>query len=159
MRQRKLDWKTGWLVYNIYLRCNNFLKHIATVFGIRLTTVHTMVYVWVDALCETLAKFFPAPTRSQMLRAYSKNMIKKFGCALIYMLLDATNIGVETMSMKTSNTVVYSAYKHGSTMKQLAACDPIGAVADPMIGSGHGTQSNCNCRLGDAQGGSIWYDG
>ena len=65
-------------------------------------------------------------------------MIKKFGRANIYMLLDATEIGAMVSSMKTVNAVLYSAYKHGSTVKWLAACDPIGAVANPMVGSGHG---------------------
>ena len=54
------------------------------------------------------------------------------------MLLDATEIGAETASMKTVKAVLYSAYKHGSTVKWLAACDPIGVVADPMTGLGHG---------------------
>ena len=65
-------------------------------------------------------------------------MIKKFGRENIYMLLDATKIGAMVSSMKTVNAVLYSAYKHGSTVKWLAACDPIGAVANPMVGSGHG---------------------
>ena len=32
----------------------------------------------------------------------------------------------------------YSAYKHNSTLKWLAACCPIGAVPDKFIGRGHG---------------------
>ena len=40
--------------------------------------------------------------------------------------------------MKTVNAILYSTYKHDLTMKWLAACCPIGAVADKFIGSGHG---------------------
>ena len=40
--------------------------------------------------------------------------------------------------MKMVNAIMYSPYKHGSTCKWLAACCPIGAVANPMIGVGHG---------------------
>ena len=56
----------------------------------------------------------------------------------MWILLDATEMSVEVPSMKTVNGIMYSAYKHESTMKWLAACDTIGAVADPMIGVGHG---------------------
>ena len=53
------------------------------------------------------------------------------------MLLDATKIGAEVASMKTVNAVLYSAYKHGSTYKWLAACDLIGPVVNRMVGTGH----------------------
>ena len=137
-RPRAMCWKTEWLVYNFYVRCDISMQRIATLFGVSRTTVHDVVYAWANVLCVTLPKFFPAPTRSQLLRAYPKSVIKKFGRANIYMLLDATEIGAEVASMKTVNAVLYSAYKHGSTLKWLAACDPIGAVADPMVSNGHG---------------------
>ena len=73
-----------------------------------------------------------------MLRAYLKSVIKKFGHANVWILLDATEIGMEVPSMKTVNGIMYSAYKHGSTLKWLASCDTIGCVADSMIGVGHG---------------------
>ena len=73
-----------------------------------------------------------------MLRAYPKSVIKKFGHANIFELLNATEIGAEVASMKTVNAILYSAYKHGSTMKWLAGCCPIGCMADTMIGTGHG---------------------
>ena len=76
LRPRKLDWKTEWLVYNFYVRCNISMKRIATLFGIRKTLVHDVVYAWANVMCETLSKFFPAPTRSQMRRAYPKSIIK-----------------------------------------------------------------------------------
>ena len=52
-----------------------------------------------------------------MLRAYPKSVIKKFGHANIFKLLDATEIRAEVVSMKTVNAILYSAYKYGSTMK------------------------------------------
>ena len=137
-RQRKIHWKTEWLVFCCYSRCNISMKRVATLFGIGATLVHDIVYAWANLLCISLAKFFPMPTRSQMLSAYPKSVIKKFGHANIFALLDATEIGVEVASMKTVNAILYSAYKHGSTMKWLAACCPIGSIADPMLGSGHG---------------------
>ena len=73
-----------------------------------------------------------------MLRAYPKSVIKKFGRAHIYLLLDATEIRAQVASMKTVNAVMYSPYKHSSTMKWLAGCCPIGSVSEDMIGAGHG---------------------
>ena len=71
----KLEWKTEWLVHNFYARCNNSMKHIAMMFGIGKTIVHDIVYAWANVLFITLVKFFPMPTRSQMLRAYPKSIV------------------------------------------------------------------------------------
>ena len=84
-------------------------------------------------LAVALSKFFPVPTRSQIHRAYPKSVIKKFGHGHILMLLDATEIYAEVASMKTVNCVLYSAYKHNSTLKWLVGCDPIGTVWDESI--------------------------
>lgn len=83
-------------------------------------------------------KVFPTPTRSQILRAYPKSVLKNFGHANIFMLLDATEIFAEIVLMKTVNAILYSAYKHMSTMKWLAGCDPIGYMWADSIGIGHG---------------------
>ena len=136
-RNRKLHWKTEYLVYCFFVRCNISMTRIAALFGIRRTLVHDIVYGWANMLCDTLAKFFPVPTRSQMLRAYPKSVIKKFGHAHIFMLLDATEIFAEAASMKSVNAILYSAYKHHSTLKWLVGCDPIGTVWDDSISDGY----------------------
>ena len=126
-------WETEWLVYNCYVRCDISLKRIATLFGISAILGHNVVYAWANILCVTLPNFSPAPTRSQLFRAHPKSVIKKFGRASIYMLLDATEIGAEEASMKTVNAVLYSAHKNGSTCKWLAACYSVGAVANRAL--------------------------
>ena len=63
-----------------------------------------------------------------MLRAYPKSVVRKLGHALIFMILDATECFAETASMKTVNAILYSNYKHNSTMKWLVGCDPIDIV-------------------------------
>jgi hypothetical protein len=137
-RGRKLDWKTEWLVYNFYSQCGVSMIRVSKLFVIGMSLVHDSVYAWANVLCMTLEKFFPVPTRSQLLRSYPKSMIKFFCLANIFELLDATELGAEVGSMKTVNAILYSTYKHESTMKWLAACDPIGYMADDMIGAGHG---------------------
>lgn len=136
-RSRQLHWKTEYLVYCFFSRCNISMTRIAALFGIGRVLVHDIIYAWANMLCDTLAKAFPVPTRSQMLRAYPKSVIKKFGHAHIFMLLDATEIFAEVASMKTVNAILYSAYKHHSTLKWLVGCDPIGTVWDDSISDGY----------------------
>jgi regulator of replication initiation timing len=118
-RKRTLHWKTEYLVYCFFTRCNISMTRIAALFGVGRILVHDIVYGWANMLADTLAQFFPVPTRSQMLRAYPKSVIKKFGHAHIFMLLDATEIFAEVASMKSVNAILYSAYKHHSTLKWL----------------------------------------
>ena len=132
-RRRKVLWKTEYLIYNFYVCSNISMRRVAALFGIGATTVHDIVYAWANVLCNALEKFFPAPTRSQMLRAYPMSVIKKFGHANIFMLLDATEGFAEIASMKTVNSVLYSAYKHSSTLKWLVGCDAIGTTWDESI--------------------------
>ena len=100
------------------------IRPICTLFDVGLTFVLDSVYAWTDLLCVCLSKFFPVPARSQLLWAYPKSVIKKFGRADLVILLDATEIRTEVASMKTVNTVLYSVYKHNLTLKWLAACCP-----------------------------------
>ena len=109
------------------------MARTAKLFCISTTLVHDIVYAWANLLCVTLEKFFPVPTRSQMLRAYPKSVIKKFGHVNLWQMLDATEIGTCIASMKTVNAILYLPYKHGSTCKWLAACDPIGYMANDML--------------------------
>ncbi|KAL7552028.1 hypothetical protein ACHAWF_017126 [Thalassiosira exigua] len=136
--QRKLSWKTEWLVYNFYVHANMKMRRVGALFGISPWLVHNIVYAWANLLCITLDKFFPAPSRSQMLRAYPKSAIKKFGHANIFLMLDATKIYTDVASMKTVNAILYSAYKHNSTLKWLAGCCPIGSFHKDSIGDAHG---------------------
>ncbi|KAL7549609.1 hypothetical protein ACHAWF_013483 [Thalassiosira exigua] len=136
--KRKLDWKTEWLVYCFYVHANIKMRRVGALFGIGTTLVHDIVYAWANLLCLSLDRLFPTPTRSQMLRAYPKSIIKKFGHANIFLLLDATEIYTDVASMKTVNAILYSAYKHNSTLKWLAACCPIGSFSKDSIGQAHG---------------------
>lgn len=136
-RPRKTDWMTEWLIYCFYTRCNISMRRVAALFGTSPTLVHDVVYAWANVLCITLEKFFPVPTRSQMLRAYPKSVVKKFGHANIFMMLDATEGFAEVASMKTVNAILYSAYKHSSTLKWLVGSDPIGAVWNDSISEGY----------------------
>ena len=145
-RQRKLSWKDEFLVYCFYAKCNLSMRRTGALFGIKQTLVHDIVYAWANVLCLTLEKLFPVPTRSQILRAYPKSMIKKFGHANIFMLLDATEAYADIASMKSVNVILYSAYKGHSTLKWLVGCDPIGTVWNESISAGYpGSVSDIVC--------------
>ena len=74
--QRKLCWKTEWLVYCFYVHGNASMKQVAPLFGIGTTLIHDIVYAWANFLCISLEKLFPVPTRSWMLRPYPKSALK-----------------------------------------------------------------------------------
>ena len=50
-RQRKVHWKTEWLIYNFYARCGISMKRISVLFGVGKTLVHDIVYAWANLLC------------------------------------------------------------------------------------------------------------
>ena len=75
-KPRRISWKTEWLVHCFFARCNISMNRIVTFFGISKTLVHDIIYARANVLCTTLAKFFPTPSRKQMLRAYPKSVIK-----------------------------------------------------------------------------------
>lgn len=136
-RKRKLHWKTEYLVYCFYAKCNISMRRTAALFGIKQTLVHNIVYGWANFLSDALSKLFPVPTRSQMLSTYPVSHIRKLGHAKTFMLLDATEIFAEVASMKTVNAILYSHYKHSSTIKWLVGCDPIGTTWDDSISNGY----------------------
>ena len=96
-------------MYCVYAKCNLSMARTAALFAISPKLVHEIVYAWANVLYITLAKFFPTPTRSQMLRAYLESHVKKFGHAKSFMLLDATECFAEIASMKTVNAILFSA--------------------------------------------------
>jgi hypothetical protein len=45
---RKLHWKTEYLIYCFYVKCNISQKRCAALFGVGCTLVHDIVYSWVN---------------------------------------------------------------------------------------------------------------
>ncbi|KAL7528602.1 hypothetical protein ACHAWF_002622 [Thalassiosira exigua] len=73
-----------------------------------------------------------------MLQAYPKRIIKEFGHANNFLLLDETEIyTADVAPMKTANDVLNSAYKRNSTLKWLADCCPIGSFSKGSSGQAH----------------------
>eukprot|EP00562_Extubocellulus_spinifer_P031445 CAMPEP_0178710732 /NCGR_PEP_ID=MMETSP0699-20121125/17939_1 /TAXON_ID=265572 /ORGANISM="Extubocellulus spinifer, Strain CCMP396" /LENGTH=841 /DNA_ID=CAMNT_0020359303 /DNA_START=197 /DNA_END=2725 /DNA_ORIENTATION=+ len=135
--ERKLDWRTEYLIYSVYAHSGWKMRSVAALFGISMTLVSDIVYAWANVLVDTLRQFFPTPTRSQMLRAYPASVVRKFGHAFLFLLLDATEERADTASMKIMHAALFSAYKHHSTLKWLVGSDPIGTVWDDSISNAY----------------------
>ncbi|KAL7516134.1 hypothetical protein ACHAWX_001183 [Stephanocyclus meneghinianus] len=72
-----------------------------------------------------------------MLRAYPISVLCKFGHAKLFMFLDTTEVFADIASLKTVNAILYSQYKHNSTLKFLVGCDPIGTTWSQAISNGY----------------------
>lgn len=137
-RKRMFNWKTEWLIFCFNARCGITQERIAPLFGVKSsTTIHNIIYAWANVLYRALNALFPTPTRSDMLRAYPISVLRKFGHAKIFMLLDATEVFADIASLKTVNAILYSQYKHNSTLKFLDGCDPIGTTWSQAISNGY----------------------
>ena len=136
-QQRKLDWKTEWLVYNVYCHCGWTQEQVAPLFGLKSPTlVGDIIYAWANFLADSLATMFPPPTRSQLLRAYPLRMLTTFGHALIMLLLDATEVYTQDPEPLDVHAALRSDYKDRETEKILCGCDPIGCSWDEAISDG-----------------------
>ena len=58
-RHGKLDWKTEYLVYCLYAKCNMLLRRTAALFGVSGVLVHNIVHAWAKFLCITLQHSSP----------------------------------------------------------------------------------------------------
>jgi hypothetical protein len=99
--------------------------------------VYNVVYAWVNLLHDVLSAWFPLPTRSQMLKAYPRQLFRKFGHCRIHTLFDATEIFTDKATrLKEVYSVLYSHYKNHATLKFLIGCDGIGTTWDEAVSDG-----------------------
>lgn len=99
---------------------------VAAICGITVSRVSNILHEWANVLDDALRRWFPIPTRSQMLRSYPANFIEKDGHARCFMLLDAFEIFCQASSNPNVSSSTHSDYKKHCTVKFLGGCDPIG---------------------------------
>ena len=58
-RHWKLDWKTEYLGYCFYVKCNISMRRTADLFGVSGVLVHDIAYAWANVLCLTLKNSSP----------------------------------------------------------------------------------------------------
>jgi hypothetical protein len=136
-KKEGMTWKDDFLAWCIYVRAGTTMEFAAAVVAISIGRMSDIFHEWNNVLDESLQLMFPAPTRSQTLRAYPRRFIEADGHARASLLLDAT----EVFAQKSSNNNVASAtnsdYKKHCTVKFLAACDSIGYTWGECIPDGH----------------------
>lgn len=136
-RQRKLDYKTEWLVYNLYIHSGWTEEQVAPLVGVGATTVHNIIYAWANYLNDVLSAWFPIPTRSQMLRAYPISILRIHGHCRIFSIMDATEQFTQDATRTKVHAAIFSAYKNHPTIKFLACCDGIGVCWADQLPDGY----------------------
>jgi len=145
-RQGKLDYKSEYLVYNIYVHCGWTERLIAPLFDVSPMTVHNIIYAWANLMNDVLSAWFPTPTRSQLLRSYPNSLFQKWGDCRVHSIYDACEVWANDASRMAVHAALFSTYKNHPTLKFLAGCDGIGttwadaipdgfpgAFSDPML--------------------------
>ena len=135
-RPRKLDYKTEYLVYSIYVHGGWTEEQLAALFDISAPLVSDLVHTWAVFIGDYFAKCMPIPTRSQMLRAYPARILATFGHCRIFLHLDATEVRAEVPTNKEGHSAMHSTYKACSTIKFLAGVDPIGTAWPDSVSEG-----------------------
>lgn len=133
-QKRKLDYRTEWLIYNLYIHAGWTELQIEPLDDVGYTTIYNIIYFWANLLNDVLTAWFPRVTRSQLLRAYRQAILRKHAHCRIGPLLDEVH------------ACLFSAYKNHPTVKFLAGCDGIGvtwadilpdsypgAISDPVL--------------------------
>eukprot|EP00985_Skeletonema_marinoi_P012615 scaffold6122_cov167-Skeletonema_marinoi.AAC.1 len=114
------NWKDDYLAYSIYLRSGATQEFVACLCGISSSRMSEILHEWTQVLDKSLQRWFPTPTRSQVLRAYPQPVI----CC--------TNVASTT----------HSDYKKHCTVKFLAACGIIGEVPAEWVPDGRGGRAS-----------------
>jgi hypothetical protein len=136
-RNHKLDYKTEWLVYNLYIHAGWTELQIAPLVGAGYGTIYNIIYFWANLLNDVLSAWFPRVSRSQMLRAYPEAMLRKHGHCRIGPILDATEQFTQDTSRLKVHACLFSAYKNHTTVKFLAGCDGIGVTWADVLPDGY----------------------
>ena len=133
-RKRALDWKSQYLLFCMYVHAGFSQMQLAVIFKLSgAGLVSDYITTWAVFLDRTMAKVFPNPTKSQILRCYPNNLLAKFGHAKIVSLMDCTDQAMETPNFRGAHSALWSTYHHQPGAKFLVACTPLGTVPASWI--------------------------
>ncbi len=136
------NWKDDYFAYSIYLRSGATQEFVACLCGISSSRMSEILYEWTQVLDKSLQRWFPTPTRSQVLRAYPQRFFEADNHAMCYMLLDAVEIFAQQSSNPNVASTTHSDYKKHCTVKFLAACGLIGEVPAEWVPDGRGGRAS-----------------
>ena len=130
-------WKDDYLTFCIYVRAGTTQEFAAGLCGISAARVSDIFHEWAQVLDDALTRWFPRPTRSQMLRRYPNKFIESDGHARSWLLLDAFEIFCEASSNVNVSSSTHSDYKGHTTVKWLGGTDPIGCPWGATVPDGN----------------------
>lgn len=136
------DWKDDYLAYCIYIKSGATQAFVAALCGIGPTKMSNIVYGWTQFLDDALQRWFPTPTRSQLLRAYPQRFRDADGHTKCFMILDACEFFAQSSSNPNVSSTTFSDYKGKETIKALGSCGPIGEVAGKFVPDAKGGRAS-----------------
>ena len=130
-------WKDDYLSWCIYVRAGTTQEFAACISGISSDYMSDIFHGWAQILDDALQRWFPRPTRSQLLRNYPCRFFEADGHARCFMLLDAFEIFTQTSSNPDVSSSTHSEYKKHCTVKFLGGTDPIGCPWNATVPDGN----------------------
>jgi len=130
-------WKDDYLTWCLYVRAGCTSDFVSTLCGIYDGRMSDILREWAYILDDALQRWFPIPTRSQMLRAYPDRFIEADGHARCYLLLDAFELFCQQASNPNVASSTHSDYKKHCTVKFLGGCDSIGCPWADTVPDGY----------------------
>eukprot|EP00794_Sanderia_malayensis_P002805 gene2805-biopygen2313 len=125
--KRKLSLELELLMVMMRLKCNLKVQDLAYRFDVAIGLVTTVVFTWVRLMALELKPLIKWPDRAAI-RRYMPDGFRKFypKCRVI---IDCTEIFLETPSCLQLAATCWSQYKHHHTIKFLVGITPNGAIS------------------------------
>lgn len=126
LRKLKLSPLNQLFLTLIKLKLNLPERDIAYRFGIATSTVSKYFTTWVCFLYYQLSEIDWRPSPEQVRRTLPQSFREKYSDT--YIILDATEIFIQTPCDLHNQSSTWSSYKHHNTGKLLVGCSPNGAI-------------------------------
>ena len=122
----KLDVIEQLFMFLVWLRCGFGQKHLAWLFGLGKSTISRYLITWSNYLYFCLGNIPIWPSKDQIVS--STPMCFKDTYPSTRCIIDCTEIFVQVPSSLTTQSALYSHYKHHVTYKALVGISPSGAI-------------------------------
>lgn len=124
-RKRSLSLLDEFFLVLLRLKVGLYVADIADRFNISASHVSKIFTTWINFLYHELPLLFPFPSQA-MIRKYMPKQFKEYQTTRV--IIDGTEIFVETPSSMVSQSQTWSQYKHHNTWKALVGISPNGGV-------------------------------
>jgi len=141
-RTRSRSYKDDFFAFCVYLKSGATQEFVACLFGMSQATMSNIFHNWAQLLDDTLQRWFPTPTRSQVLRAYPDRFREADGHCRCFLLLDGVEFFAQSSSNPNVASTTYSDYKGHATVKFLGGCGTIGEVPAKGVPDGNGGRAS-----------------